>query len=58
MDFIKPHGIVDSMLASATFKLDVPPQYLVIRGMLAGTQAGHGTGKGLERIRACDRGKQ
>ena len=43
MDYVKPHGVVDSMLAGATFKLDVPPQHLVIRGMLAGAYLGIGT---------------
>lgn len=36
MDYVKPHGVVESMVAGGTFKLDVPARHLVIRGMLAG----------------------
>lgn len=43
MDYVKPHGIVESMLAGGAFKLDLLPKHLVIRGMLAGAYLGIGT---------------
>lgn len=43
MDYVKPIGIVESILAGGTAKLNVPPQHLVIRGMLAGAYLGIAT---------------
>jgi formate/nitrite transporter len=43
MDYVKPHGIVESMLAGGAFKLNLPRRHLVIRGMLAGAYLGIGT---------------
>lgn len=43
MDYVKPHGVVGSMLAGATVKLNVPVRHLVIRGMLAGAYLGVAT---------------
>lgn len=43
MDYVKPLGVVDSMLAGGTIKLNVPPRHLVIRGMLAGAYLGIAT---------------
>lgn len=43
MDYVKPLGVVDSMLAGGTTKLNVPPRHLVIRGMLAGAYLGIAT---------------
>ena len=36
MDYVKPYGVVDSMLAGGALKLSLPPRQLVLRGMLAG----------------------
>lgn len=43
MDYVKPLGVVESMLAVGTIKLNVPPRHLVIRGMLAGAYLGIAT---------------
>ncbi|HEX7767450.1 MAG TPA: formate/nitrite transporter family protein, partial [Nitrospira sp.] len=43
MDYVKPLGVVESMLAGGTYKLNVPPRHLVIRGMLAGAYLGIAT---------------
>lgn len=43
MDYVKPLGVVESMLAGGTIKLNVPPRHLVIRGMLAGAYLGIAT---------------
>ncbi|MEQ1626537.1 MAG: formate/nitrite transporter family protein, partial [Nitrospira sp.] len=43
MDYVKPLGIVESMLACGTSKLNIPPRHLVIRGMLAGAYLGIAT---------------
>jgi formate/nitrite transporter len=43
MDYVKPLGVADSMLAGATVKLNVPPRHLLIRGMLAGAYLGIAT---------------
>lgn len=43
MDYVKPLGVVESMLAGATVKLNVPPRHLLIRGMLAGAYLGIAT---------------
>ena len=43
MDYVKPHGVVDSMLASGALKLRLPPRQLLLRGMLAGAYLGIGT---------------
>ena len=36
MDYVKPYGVVDSMLAGGALKLSLPPRQLVLRGILAG----------------------
>ncbi|GJL62288.1 MAG: formate transporter [Nitrospirales bacterium] len=43
MDYVKPYGVVESMLAGAALKLNIPPQNLVIRWMLAGAYLGVAT---------------
>jgi formate transporter len=43
MDYVKPQGVVESMLARGAVKLGLPPRHLVIRGMLAGAYLGIGT---------------
>jgi formate/nitrite transporter len=43
MDYVKPQGVVDSMLAGGIHKLNVPPRHLILRGMLAGAYLGIGT---------------
>ena len=43
MDYVKPQGVVESMLAGGTSKLDLPPRHLVVRGMLAGAYLGIAT---------------
>lgn len=43
MDYVKPLGIVESMLAGGTAKLNLPPQHLLLRGMLAGAYLGIAT---------------
>jgi formate/nitrite transporter len=43
MDYVKPQGVVDSMLAGGIYKLNVPPRHLILRGMLAGAYLGIGT---------------
>lgn len=43
MDYVKPLGVVESMLAGGAVKLNVPPRHLVIRGMLAGAYLGIAT---------------
>jgi formate/nitrite transporter len=43
MDYVKPQGVVDSMLAGGVNKLNVPPRHLILRGMLAGAYLGIGT---------------
>jgi formate/nitrite transporter len=43
MDYVKPLGVVESMLAGATAKLNVPPRHLIVRGMLAGAYLGIAT---------------
>ena len=40
MDYVKPYGVVDSMLAGGALKLSLPPRQLVLRGMLAGAYLG------------------
>lgn len=36
MDYVKPQGVVEKMLAGGALKLGLPARHLVIRGMLAG----------------------
>jgi formate/nitrite transporter len=43
MDYVKPNGVVESMLAGGALKLSLPPRQLVLRGMLAGAYLGIGT---------------
>ena len=43
MDYVKPYGVVESMLAGGALKLSLPPRQLVLRGMLAGAYLGIGT---------------
>ncbi len=43
MDYVKPQGVVESMLAGGAYKLNLPPRHLVLRGMLAGAYLGIGT---------------
>lgn len=43
MDYVKPQGVVESMLAGGVYKLNVPPRHLLLRGMLAGAYLGIGT---------------
>jgi len=43
MDYVKPHGVVESMLAGGALKLSLPPRQLIFRGMLAGAYLGIGT---------------
>ncbi len=43
MDYVKPQGVVESMLAGGALKLGLPARHLVIRGMLAGAYLGIGT---------------
>jgi len=43
MDYVKPLGVVEGMLAGGTVKLNLPPRHLVIRGMLAGAYLGIAT---------------
>lgn len=43
MDYVKPQGVVESMLAGGVYKLNVPPRHLILRGMLAGGYLGIGT---------------
>jgi formate/nitrite transporter len=43
MDYVKPHGVVESMLAGGALKLSLPPRQLILRGMLAGAYLGIGT---------------
>ncbi|TAJ07332.1 MAG: formate/nitrite transporter family protein [Nitrospirae bacterium] len=43
MDYVKPQGVVESMVAGGAFKLDLPARHLVIRGMLAGAYLGVAT---------------
>ena len=43
MDYVKPYGVVDSMLAGGAVKLSLPPRQLLLRGMLAGAYLGIGT---------------
>ncbi|MBX3345170.1 MAG: formate/nitrite transporter family protein [Nitrospira sp.] len=43
MDYVKPHSVVDSMLAGGALKLSLPPRQLILRGMLAGAYLGIGT---------------
>lgn len=43
MDYVKSYGVVESMLAGATLKLNGPARHLVIRGMLAGPYLGEVT---------------
>ncbi len=43
MDYVKPAGIVDSMVAGGVLKLSLPPRHLIIRGMLAGAYLGIAT---------------
>lgn len=43
MDYVKPHAVVENMLAGAAVKLNVPARHLVIRGMLAGAYLGVAT---------------
>jgi formate/nitrite transporter len=43
MDYVKPHGVVESMLAGGAVKLSLPPRQLILRGMLAGAYLGIGT---------------
>lgn len=43
MDYVKPLGVADSILAGATVKLNLPPRHLLIRGMLAGAYLGIAT---------------
>ncbi|MEX5214974.1 MAG: formate/nitrite transporter family protein [Nitrospiraceae bacterium] len=43
MDYVKPQGVVESMVAGGVYKLNVPPRHLIVRGMLAGAYLGIGT---------------
>ena len=43
MDYVKPQGVVESMVAGGVYKLNVPPRHLILRGMLAGAYLGIGT---------------
>ncbi len=43
MDYVKPYGVVENMLAGGALKLSLPPRQLVLRGMLAGAYLGIGT---------------
>ena len=43
MDYVKPKGVVESMLAGGALKLSLPPRQLMLRGMLAGAYLGIGT---------------
>jgi len=43
MDYVKPHGVVESMVAAGVHKLTVPPRHLILRGMLAGAYMGGAT---------------
>ncbi|MBV61258.1 MAG: formate transporter [Nevskiales bacterium] len=43
MDYVKPQGVVESMVAAGTHKLSVPPRHLLLRGMLAGAYLGVAT---------------
>jgi len=43
MDYVKPQGVVESMLAGGGMKLNLPARQLVIRGMLAGAYLGVAT---------------
>lgn len=43
MDYVKPHDVVESMLAGGALKLNLPARHLVIRGMLAGAYLGVAT---------------
>ena len=43
MDYVKPHDVVESMLAGGALKLNLPARDLVIRGMLAGAYLGVAT---------------
>ncbi|MEX5217856.1 MAG: formate/nitrite transporter family protein [Nitrospiraceae bacterium] len=43
MDYVKPKGVVESMLAGGALKLSLPPRQLLLRGMLAGAYLGIGT---------------
>ena len=43
MDYVKPQGVVESMLAGGVYKLHLPPRHLILRGMLAGAYLGIGT---------------
>ena len=43
MDYVKPKGVVESMLAGGALKLSLPPRQLILRGMLAGAYLGIGT---------------
>ena len=43
MDYVKPHAVVENMLAGVAVKLNVPARHLVIRGMLAGAYLGVAT---------------
>ena len=49
MDYVKPQGVVESMLAGGVYKLQVPPRHLILRGMLAGAYLGIGRGPGSRR---------
>ena len=57
MDYVKPYGVVGSMLAGGAVKLSLPPRQLLLRGMLAGAYLGIGTehgGDGGRRNRILD----
>ena len=43
MDYVKPYGVVESMLAGGALKLSLSPRQLLLRGMLAGAYLGIGT---------------
>ena len=43
MDYVKPQGVVENMVAGGVYKLNVPPRHLIQRGMLAGAYLGIGT---------------
>lgn len=43
MDYVKPPGVVESMIASGAYKLSLSPRHLILRGMLAGAYLGIGT---------------
>ncbi|WP_342349741.1 hypothetical protein [uncultured Nitrospira sp.] len=53
MDYVKPHAVVENMLAGAAVKLNVPARHLVIRGMLAGAYLGVATSMAVRDCSRC-----